>query len=127
MISAAAARKVRRDAEVQVAARKIEDEADAQRCFRAAQRAGQTAGQWGRAHGVEGRSLRVWQVDLERRLQPTSRARTGSALVELVPRASDTIADQARYVLELGGARVEFGDDVSVATLRRALEALRSC
>ena len=96
MISAAAARKVRRDAEVQVAARKVEDEADARRCFRAAQLAGQTAGQWGRAHGVDGRSLRAWQVDLERRLQPTSRARTGFALVELVPRASDTIADQAR-------------------------------
>jgi hypothetical protein len=32
-----------------------------------------------------------------------------------------------RYVLEVAGARVEFGDDVSVATLRRVFEALRSC
>jgi hypothetical protein len=30
-------------------------------------------------------------------------------------------------VLEVAGARVEFGDDVSVATLVRVLEALRSC
>jgi hypothetical protein len=30
-------------------------------------------------------------------------------------------------VLDIGGARLEFGDDVSVATLRRVLEALRSC
>jgi hypothetical protein len=32
-----------------------------------------------------------------------------------------------RYVLEVSGARVEFSDDASVATLRRVLEALRSC
>jgi hypothetical protein len=30
-------------------------------------------------------------------------------------------------VLVVGAARVEFGDDVSVATLRRVFEALRSC
>jgi hypothetical protein len=32
-----------------------------------------------------------------------------------------------RYALVVGGARVEFGDDASAATLRRVLEALRSC
>jgi len=33
----------------------------------------------------------------------------------------------ARYVLVLGDARFEFGDDVSAVTLRRVVEALRSC
>ena len=50
------------------------------------------------------------------------------ALVELVPIArSVNVVTAGRYVLEVAGARVEFGDDVSVATLRRVLEALRSC
>jgi len=33
----------------------------------------------------------------------------------------------ARYVLVLGDARFEFDDDVSAVTLRRVIEALRSC
>jgi hypothetical protein len=54
-------------------------------------------------------------------------ARALRALVELVPAAPVVAAGGGRYVLEVGGARVEFGDDASVATLRRVLEALRSC
>jgi hypothetical protein len=51
------------------------------------------------------------------------------SLVELVPAAPPAAqtAGNARYVLDIGGARLEFGDDVSVATLRRVLEVLRSC
>jgi hypothetical protein len=45
-------------------------------------------------------------------------------LVELVPALPHS---SGRYVLEVAGARVEFGEDVSVVTLRRVLEALRSC
>ena len=48
--------------------------------------------------------------------------------MELVPTVrSVTFVGTARYVLEVAGARVEFGDDASVATLRRVLEALRPC
>jgi hypothetical protein len=49
------------------------------------------------------------------------------ALVELVPAATVVAPGLGRYALVVGGARVEFGDDFSVATLRRVLEALRSC
>jgi hypothetical protein len=50
-------------------------------------------------------------------------------LVELVPAATSVVqgAGAGRYVLEIGGARLVFGDDASVATLRRVLEALRPC
>jgi hypothetical protein len=49
-------------------------------------------------------------------------------VVELVPAAPlAQRGRQGRYVLEVGEARVEFGDDASTATLRRVLEALRSC
>jgi len=48
--------------------------------------------------------------------------------VELVPaRLPVGAGGGGRYVLEVAGARVEFGDDLSVATLRRVLEALRPC
>ena len=52
----------------------------------------------------------------------------GHALIELVPTdSSGKLAAGGRYVLEVAGARVEFDDHCSVATLRRVLEALRSC
>jgi hypothetical protein len=74
-------------------------------------------------------------MNLERRAeggQPRrrklKRARTAHDLVELVPSATGiAVVGRGRYVLEVGGARVEFGDDVSVTTLRRVLEAVRSC
>jgi hypothetical protein len=33
----------------------------------------------------------------------------------------------ARYVLDVHGVRLEFGDDVSSDTLRRVLAVLRAC
>jgi transposase-like protein len=115
--------------------RKIEDEKEALRCLAAARRSGLSAGEWARDHGVDGRSLHAWQVNLQRRgtgTQPRRRGpkavRATHALVELVPAApSATMVGGGRYILEVGGARIAFGDDVSVATLRRVLEALRSC
>jgi len=116
--------------------RKIEDEREALWCLRAAERAGLSAGEWARAHGIDGRSLRAWKMNIGRRGAPVRpRKRRGKpaparhALIELVP-AAKSVAQEAsggRYVLEVDGARLEFGDDVSVATLRRVLEALRSC
>jgi hypothetical protein len=118
-----------------VAARKkIEDESEARRCLAAARRSGLSAGEWARAQGIDGRSLHAWQMNLERgssgqvRRRKSKGASRMRALVELVPTMPVVAAAGAgRYVLEVGGARIEFGDDASVATLRRVLEALRSC
>jgi len=114
--------------------RKITDEREARRCLAAAKRAGVSAGEWARARGIDGRSLHAWQMNVERRgtsAGPRRRKRkvaTTRGLVELVPAAHGvSVVAAGRYVLEVAGARVEFGDDVSVATLRRVLEALRSC
>jgi hypothetical protein len=115
--------------------RKIEDEREAVRCLRAAERQGVSAGAWARAHGVDGRSMHAWQMNIARRgtspkkrrkALPKARA-AAHALIELVPSAMPATQGAGRYALVLGGARVEFGDDVSVATLRRVIEALRSC
>ena len=115
--------------------RKIENEAEARRCLLAAKRRGLSAGQWARGHGIDGRSLNAWRVNIERRGDTgRSRKRAGKApaakrtLVEIVPASRAlNVAGGGRYVLEVAGARVEFGDDVSVVTLRRVLEAVRSC
>lgn len=116
--------------------RKIEDEREAVRCLRAAERQGVSAGEWARAHGVDGRSMHAWQMNLARRgtTSPSKRQKaspkapaTAHALVELVPAAMPATWGTGRYALVIGGARVEFGDDASAATLRRVLEALRSC
>jgi len=114
--------------------RKIEDEREAMRCLRAAKRRGLSAGDWARAHGVDGRSLHAWEMNLARRgtTSPVKRRRmtqaaAAHALVELVPAAITSPEVPSRYILVVGDARVEFTDEVSVATLRRVLEALRSC
>jgi hypothetical protein len=114
--------------------RKIEDEREALRCLRAMERGNLSAGEWARAHGIDGRSLRAWKINIERRGVPTRKRRPKLAtarhsLVELVPTAAPAPqgTGAGRYVLETCGARLEFGEDISVVTLRRVLEALRSC
>src|SRR5690554_924413 len=107
--------------------RKVADEKEARRCLLKARRGGLSAGEWGRRHGIDGRSLHAWQVNLERRgtkVAPRRRERKAAsakaALVELVPAVREVAAAAtARYALEVGGARLEFGDDVSAVTLRR--------
>lgn len=117
--------------------RKIESEFEAVRCLRAAEREGLSAGAWARAHGVDGRSLHAWRMNLSRRgtTSPVKRRKKRSKLataahplVELVPVANTVVAQgQGRYALVVGGARIEFDDGASTATLRRVLEVLRSC
>lgn len=117
------------------AGKKIEDESEARRCLLAAQRTGMSAGEWARAHGIDGRSLHAWQVNLGRRgttarrrgRKPKSKRRA-RALVELVAATpSVETFGRGRYMLEIAGARLEFGEDVSTESLRRVLEVLRSC
>jgi hypothetical protein len=55
---------------------------------------------------------------------PTSDRTAGMQLVELVRAPSST---SSRYVLHVGPASVEFGDDFEPDTLRRVIEVLRSC
>lgn len=63
--------------------RKIEDERDARACLKAAKAAGLTAGEWAREHGVDGRSLNAWRINLSGRAKQSATAKP--RLVELVP------------------------------------------
>ena len=120
--------------------RKIEDEAEARRCLLAIETEGWDIRTWARAHDVDGRSLHAWSINLARvgtrmpkraaRRDHVALAPRVNGLVELVPnRAARRLssADIGRYVLEVGGTRVEFGDDFSEPTLRRIVGVLRSC
>jgi transposase len=119
--------------------RKIEDEVEARRCLSAAEASGLAHREWAREQGIDARSLNMWRVILARggwTSLPQRRRRSKAAmvaapqLVELVPRSDERGAGSdkpARYVLEIDGTRVEFGDDFSAPTLRRVLEVLRTC
>ena len=104
--------------------RKIRDEADARACLAAVRAAGGDRVAWAHAHRVDARSLNAWRVALERRAAKRSAAGVPK-LIELVPTSVPRAA--ARYVLDVGGVRVEFDDACSAETLRRVVRGLRAC
>lgn len=104
--------------------RKIVDERDARACLRAAKAAGVSAGEWARDHGVDGRSLNAWRINLSR-----AGASMGVAakprLVELVPVSPPRA--RARHVVQIDGAQIELADDFHEEPLMRLVRALRGC
>lgn len=113
-------------------ARRIEEELEARRCLQAVAASGRPLAAWAREHGIDGRSLNAWRVNLGRREASVARTRAAgqarSGLVELVPSSRPSATRGAeRYVLEVDGARVEFGEDFQDETLRRIVTVLRAC
>lgn len=103
-----------------MAGRKIEGEAEARRHLAALARSGLELADWARREGVDGRSLNMWRVNLERR----GRMRAPQRLVELVPAA----APRPRgYVVRCGRFSVELGDDFDQGALFRILEVVAEC
>ena len=124
-----------------MARRKVEDAAEARRCLLAIEAEGGDIRRWAGAHGIDGRSLHAWRVNFarwgkgdpapRRRRVQLPRAAPSTGLVELVPSSFDqcmpSSSSARRYVLEVSGARLEFGDDFSEPTLRQVVGILRSC
>ncbi len=106
-----------------MAGRKVLSEQEAQRCLAAARAAGNTPGDWASQHGIDGRSLNAWRVNLARR--GTTKPRAGLKLVELV--STSPVPRPARYALHVGQVTLEVGDDFNEATVRRLVAVLRSC
>jgi hypothetical protein len=105
--------------------RKIFNEQDARRCIAAARATRGGIAVWAKAHGIDGRSLNAWYVNLARRGVPRVRA-TGPKLVELV-RAPAAAVARAPYVLRVGGVELEVGDNFDEQSLRRLVGLLKSC
>lgn len=104
-----------------MAGRKIIDEHDARRCLRRAAASGLLRAEWARAEGIDGRSLNMWRLNLDRHRsveQPTLR------LVELVP-----AAEPAAEVLtvRIGLYEVEVPMDFNAGLLEKLLGVLARC
>jgi len=105
--------------------RKIQDEQDARACLKAAKAAGLSAGAWARQHGIDGRSLNAWRINLSRGAAKPIRRSSTPRLVELVP--AGPARAEARYVVRVAGAEIEVTDAFQEETLVRLVRALRSC
>jgi len=106
-----------------MAGRKVVNELEARRYLGAARAARGDLGVWARAHGIDGRSLNAWRVNLARR--GGRRRPTAPKLVELVP--ATVAASSARYLLHVRGVDLELGDNFDDATVRRLVGLLKSC
>lgn len=102
--------------------RKIVDEKDARACLTAVARSGESLRAWAKRHRVDGRSLHAWKRNLAR-WETVASTRKAPQLVELVP-ASHAVQ---RYIVRVGNAAIEVGDDFDAGTLRRLVEILRAC
>jgi hypothetical protein len=109
-----------------MAGRRVINEQDARRCLAAAKawRGGLAA--WACAHGVDGRSLNCWRVNLKRRSSAGGDA-LAPRLVEVVPAAMPVTTGRTPYVLYVRGVELEFGDDFEEQSLRRLVGLLKSC
>jgi hypothetical protein len=117
-----------------MAGRKIVDEREARVLLARMSRSKAEPSTWARMQGIDGRSLTAWRLIIERRraagsaaTRPRRRADRALQLVELVPTQVVASPVEARYAIKIAGAVVEFGDDARTETLRRVVEALRSC
>jgi len=108
-----------------MAGRRIVNEQDARRCLAAVLSARGELAAWARAHGIDGRSLNAWRVNLESRGVPRRRS-VVPKLVELVPTVMSPAA-RAPYVLHVRGVEIEVGNDFDEPSLRRLVGLLKSC
>jgi len=102
--------------------RKIDDDREARAFLKAAKSAGVPLKTWARTHGIDGRSLNAWRINLGRTRTLTS---PKPRLVELVPSYDGGAG--ASYVVRVADASIELGEDFREETLVRIVRALRSC
>ncbi len=105
--------------------RKIVDEKDARACLSSVARSGEALRAWAKRHRVDGRSLHAWKRNLSRGTAATASCNE-TRLVEFVP-VSSISPRPRKYVVRVGEASVEVGDDFDPGTLRRLVEVLRAC
>jgi hypothetical protein len=112
--------------EVVMAGRKIRSAAEAHACLAAAKAAhGVSPAQWAREHGIDGRSLNAWRVNLGRRREPAPKQQR-ARLVELIPTPASA-PPAARYLVRCGKLAVEIGERFDESTLVRLLRVVAAC
>ena len=109
-----------------MAGRKVFNEQDARRCLAAVKASRRELATWAREHGVDGRSLNLWRVNLERRGVVRVRA-AAPKLVELVVAPAPAVGPQAPFVVRVGGVELEVNERFDEGSLRRLVGVLKSC
>lgn len=107
-----------------MAGRKVFNEQDARRCLAAVKASRRELATWAREHGVDGRSLNLWRVNLERRGAVRVRAAAPRMLEVVVAPAH---AARAPFVLRIAGVELEVGASFDEGALRRLVGLLKSC
>lgn len=112
-----------------MAGRKIRDEEDARACLAAAARSGVRRRDWARAHGVDGRSLHCWYLQLRGPRRRVKSPGPPMSLVELVPavQAEARTPETGGFVVRLREVEVEVPPDFDGGALLRLLEVLSRC
>jgi len=105
--------------------RKVVDEKHARACLAAIKKSREPLRDWVRRNQIDGRSLRAWELNLSRGSCAALTRTAPAKLVELVPVSRTGSA--RRYLIRIGVASVEVGDDFDAATLRRLVGVLRAC
>ncbi len=108
-----------------MAGRKIRDVRDARRCVAAAGAKGMALGEWAREHGVDGRSLHTWSLNLSGRRGRRVPKEEVVQLVELVPERP--VAPSSHFTVRVGQVVVEVDAHFDEAALRRLLAVVGSC
>jgi hypothetical protein len=109
--------------------RRIKDEAEAVKCLAEVAASGLTLAGWSRLHGIDGRSLHSWRLNLARRELVTPR------IVEWVPTgpgsalevAPDRPQERGRYTIWCGEIAVQVDDHFNADTLVRLLRVVTTC
>lgn len=110
-----------------MAGRRIFNEQDARRCLAAAKASQASLAEWSRAHGVDGRSLNLWRLNLERRGGPRQCGARALKLVELVPVPTSPGRTRGPFRLHIRGVELEVVADFDEEALRRLVGVLKSC
>jgi hypothetical protein len=112
--------------EVAMAGRKINDAADARACMRAMAARGVNRADWAREHGIDGRSLNAWRINLGHRGNPPESRPARPRVVELVATAAIE-SEPVRFVVRCGALVVEVDPRFDEQALRRLLRVVASC
>ena len=107
-----------------MAGRKVFNEQDARRCLTAVKESRRELATWAYEHGVDGRSLNLWRMNLERRGAVRARS-VAPRLIELV--ADVPAVARAPFVLRVGGVELEVAVSFDEGALRRLVGLLKSC
>lgn len=106
-----------------MARRKVRDEQEAHELLAGAEAAGADLATWARTHGIDGRSLNAWSLNLDRRRHHGSA--DALRVVELIPK--EPAAPPSMLTIRCGPFVVDVSPGVDEHLLARVLSTVSTC